>query len=188
MIGTHQEDHNFPNIAIDIEELEMQAVRIVSKRGSEMRNGCCDGAAIFSRGTPMNSQPRRVGFSSLPLGPFAAAVGNTALWTSAMRSQETSNPNGLFSDPFAEKWGRDEAKQILKMYEDSVEDTWLVKAAVFRRMQKDIICIRHRYFDDLLLQLMNNIAAKHKQGRVSPVPWPRTFFVTSYKTAQPKTQ
>jgi O-methyltransferase involved in polyketide biosynthesis len=99
---------------------------------------------------------RQKRFFSEKVGPMKIAVGNTALWVCAIRANESKNPNPLFVDNLAEIFGGQDAQNISKHYQDSFVERWYLPKEVFSKVQRDIILIRHKYFDDYLLEQNNS--------------------------------
>lgn len=109
---------------------------------------------------------------------FKFSIGNTGLWTCALRVRETKKENPLYRDEFAEKFGGKEAEIFLKRVEDSMK-TSLSQSTVKRG--ELFMAIRHRYFDDFLLSQVKEQKSDLKQivigaagldSRAFRIKWP----------------
>jgi methyltransferase (TIGR00027 family) len=88
--------------------------------------------------------------------PIQFSVGNTALLTCKMREMETKKSDALFKDEFAEKFGGNEATQIM---DDLTSFAKPSSDLAQKNLMTEHLAIRHRFFDDFILEKISKLTS-----------------------------
>jgi methyltransferase (TIGR00027 family) len=107
---------------------------------------------------------------------FQSGVGNTGLWTCAVRIQETKRPDGLFKDEYAEKFGGEGVKKFLDLIRNKIKDPKIRESLLNRNTH---FVLREKFFEDFLLQQIKEgkkqfvIGAAGLDSRPFRFDWPQ---------------
>jgi methyltransferase (TIGR00027 family) len=107
---------------------------------------------------------------------FQFGIGNTGLWTCAVRIRETKRPDGLFKDEYAEKFGGEGVNKFLGLIETKIKDPKIRDSLLNRNTH---FVLREKFFEDFLLQQIQSgkkqfvIGAAGLDSRPFRFEWPQ---------------